>query len=665
MPEQAGSHFKSLAAGLPPEALAALGEALSSLSSARQSAGAEAAAAHSAALARLDAVWLSLAISLLERSGTALGPEQMLFLEGGVLGPELALRQPDGGPSQLDLLPREVCAELLETAGRPAEYACVLSLRQRIEALLRGELEPFDLDANPKVRARVYERRVAEEQARKPAGPQAPRQAEAGGAQREELYQRLKAARSSLEDHKARLEAAMRELLASVSSENMGALLSEVGELFWLCNDALNAEPSGEGREGALPEASLLLGGEVAVRAARSLAEVSRSRRECVQALFDLRLLQDAFGQELAQMRCTQSAPAVERPDVRFRAQPAPPALPLGPLPPKALSAVLKDLKATAALSEKSLQHSRRTGQRAGRILLREYFGKDGPGRGSFATAEAVGAALAKLAGLHRNLFPAGADGVFVIPPIVIEPGADLGLWLDDRFLLSYAHTQPAMAGAKLSLSPLEQSMALMFGSFLARGDIFNYRNERVRDNFIGEYAGEIEQKAVAKFVGAEKRLTFGTASTEKDSASREDAARDYLDFLFHLYNELPLPKRISPRRAGVLLKYVELDSPARRVRLALRLLARSEPDLCREVLSAAGANQPARLLEITTEALAADAQLAAKYREGALQALREVLGRSFVDSLEARSATAAPPATGKPAATAQSQPAQHNYFDL
>src|SRR5690606_41113572 len=63
--------------------------------------------------------------------------------------------------------------------------------------------------------------------------------------------------------------------------------------------------------------------------------------------------------------------------------------------------------------------------------------------------------------------------------------------WMDDRYFASVVQTEPGRRGSELSLSGLDIAALRIMGLFLARGDIFNYRGERVSDSFMAEYAGQ------------------------------------------------------------------------------------------------------------------------------------------------------------------------------
>ncbi len=685
------SHFKLLAAGLSAEPLAALGEALLALQQARGSAPAESAAAWVAAGGRLDNACQSLLSALLRAHGTALNAQQWLFAESGALESSIPLKSPEGERIELGLLPAESYSLLLTDSLMDAGAsdhesdplaAQIFTARTRIEALLSGRLEPLDLSQDPKVRSRAHERLLhggqpgaAVDQAPDKPAP------DLSARQHEEALRRWQKARSALEQAQQKLSGSVRDFAASVSAQRLSALLAETGEILRLCQQALTPEAAADPAAAALqdlPDAAVLLGGSIEDTASTALLSLARHRRECSQALLDLRMLQSALSGSLpaAAENKAGNTLTTKSPAGRTALSVSPP--PPGPLTPEQLAKVEADFKATGELMRQSQQQLRRGGQRCGRVLLSDYFARHKDGEplppGSFASSEAVREALGRLLKLHSNCFVLDSAGQPLLPPIIIEPGVSTAVWLDDRYLLAYTQVQPALTGAALSFSALDQALLRLMGLYLARGEIYNYRGERLRDSFMGEFAGEVEQKAVVKFTGADKRMTYGSSSTEKDSAGREDAVRDYIDFLFHVYNNLPLPKRISTRRAGVLLKYVHLDEPVRNVRLALRLLHKEEPQLCRDVMHQQGGRSVERITELIGAAIASDQQLAVRYRDGAQQALREVMGREFAEDAQEKAqqkplpkntAPAGADPAAESAANEEAPVSGHDYFEL
>jgi hypothetical protein len=249
--------------------------------------------------------------------------------------------------------------------------------------------------------------------------------------------------------------------------------------------------------------------------------------------------------------------------------------------------------------------------------------------------------------------------------------------WLDDRFLLSFVANDPPRKGPQLSLSPLDQAVLRIYGSFVARGDIWNYRGERLNDNFMAEYAGEIEQKVAVKFTGAEKKLSYGTSAEEKDGASREDAVRDYLDFVFCVFNGLQVPKRITVRKAGVFLKYCIFRDIGFTLNLTLHLIAGADPLAARTIIHRHIPHNSGQIIALCHQALEGSTVLQTRYRRDLEALLKSVMGREFVEDARdagllgasdkpgGSSTGTATGTTADAAADPATSPTQHDYFDL
>ena len=236
--------------------------------------------------------------------------------------------------------------------------------------------------------------------------------------------------------------------------------------------------------------------------------------------------------------------------------------------------------------------------------------------------------------------------------------------WYDDRFLLGFICTEPERRGSELTLSPVDLAVMQIYGQFLARGDMFNYRGERITDNFIGEYSGEIEQKAAVKFTGEKKKLTYTTATEVRDAASRDDAVRDYIDFIHHVYNAVQLPKRITPRRVGVLLKYCIIGDEVRTVALALKHVVGYDPLVAREIVTELAGKSQLDAIELLKRALDSDPQLASKYGRDFSKTVETVMGHEYAQQAAVGGPAAVEPDSEQPGPEAAPS-SEHDYFDV
>ena len=240
---------------------------------------------------------------------------------------------------------------------------------------------------------------------------------------------------------------------------------------------------------------------------------------------------------------------------------------------------------------------------------------------------------------------------------------------MDDRFLMSFVCNEPERKGKELSLTSLDVAVLQLFGLFLARGDIFNYRGERITGNFMADYAGEVVQKAKVKFTGEKKKLTYTTSTKEQDQAGRDEAVRDYLDFIFHIYNNLPLPKRISPRKISVFLDYCILETPVRTAIQVLKHVLQYDFSRARSILMKLSGRRSEQVVKLIGQAMDADKQIANRYRKNLEAAVRDIMGRDFVtEALEKGYLGSGIERQPKPDAhdtTKHVEDEDHDYFDV
>ena len=195
-----------------------------------------------------------------------------------------------------------------------------------------------------------------------------------------------------------------------------------------------------------------------------------------------------------------------------------------------------------------------------------------------FCTPENVIKALEKITSIHINAFPKDEDGLYIIPPILIEPIRNYVDFLEDRFVMGFVSGEPAKKGANVSFSPVDIQVMKAIGMYLAKDPIYNYRGEINEGTFMGDYTGKIEKKAQVKWTGEDKKFNLAITSELVDAASREDAVQDYIDFVFNVVNGLGPPPKMSKRKICVLLRYATIYSLENNVKLLLQYVAQSEP---------------------------------------------------------------------------------------
>jgi len=634
-PPEANLHFKRLLAGAPQDVAAQFGEALVAVDAQRRGAAVD-------APALLRRAWFALARHLITSAVNELNPEQASFLLSGAVADSVWVKTAQGGRIEVQLLEPSVYAGVLAAADAAALQsvpAYIMAPHRRIAAVAKRKLLPLGS-----------------------AHPRKPKELPSGaepGVDFAAMKAEYEVERNALASAERRLRAARHSLTELLRAEGLAPIFEKLHGLGRLA--------AGMCEQAADPQ-SLAAFAVPAAGADHPVAGMLSSLKQDLDPAFDeaLAAQQDlvkharrlrAMGVSLAQE--STAAGTLEA---------------MVAVTPEEALLVARDVEAANTMLVQLMQNNpQRTAWSASRVLLREHTpDSTEPLQDCYATPSNLAAAIRKVDALHPNCFPHDAVGAPVLPPIVIEPGVGGVRWLDDRYILCFVCTEPARQGKDLPLTPVEIAVLQVYGHYLARGDIFNYRGERVSGNFMGEYAGEIETKAAVKFTGEKKKMTYVSAATEKDAASREDAVRDYVDFLFYVFNGLPIPKRISPRKISVFLKYCILTSRERTAMLVLRHVAPLDHLLAREILNKLADKTPAIVVRFFENALAADPQIASRYRRDLHRALEEVMGREFLkDAIAAGAAApkAMEAATAKKAEKKEEPPPppppSHDYFDV
>ena len=218
------------------------------------------------------------------------------------------------------------------------------------------------------------------------------------------------------------------------------------------------------------------------------------------------------------------------------------------------------------------------------RVLLNAHMQMDqDPLKNQIATPENVHAAMQKLLKIHINAFPQSPSGAYNIPPIILEPIRNVVDWLDDRFVMSVVSGEQVKKGPNFSLNPVEAQVMRAIGMYISKDSIYNFRGEQNAGTFMGEYSGKMEKSAKVVFAGADKKMTMVASAKQVDSAGRETAVTDYIDFVFAIFNGLGPNPKLSKRRIAILLRYVILQDLQFTVILMLRYAAQTELGEVRE----------------------------------------------------------------------------------
>jgi len=622
-------HFRELIKGAPPQVTSEIGEALLDLDAERRGEKDD-------ACTKLRSVWLMLARHLVRELALDLNPEQQLFLLSGALADHVVVKNAAGERITVELVPEDWYSRLLDSLDATVpEY--IISPLRRMKAMAGGEITPLDLD--------------------KPVRYREPGKRKAKQGDQEDSARQLHSALLKLDQAQQLQGVALKAFLKCISVEKLGPVLEALKELSDLAQRALKARggadqlsklavPAIQGAP-ALRQ-SKILSSDIS----RTLGELEKSSRQVLETLHSVRAIADAC-QATGQTDVAAVASEVVSVD------------------DAAAKAVERDISTVHGVVIQQLANNPlRSAWSASRVLLKEQVEKaDDPLTESFATPDNLNASIAKITNLHPNCFPQDSHGVPVLPPIIIEPGVGIAQWYDDRFIISFVCNDAPRRGKKFNLSPTDLAVLRIFGQFLARGELFTFRGERATGNFIADYAGEVEQKAKAKFAGKDKKLTYTTATEVKDTASRDDAVRDYIDFIFHVFNGLTVPRRITPRRISVFLQYCTIGNEEMSAALALKYVLPYDPLVAREIVIKLAKRDDGRIVELVRTAVENDPQIASRYHNDLLRVVKELMGRDFATTAERNGLLASGPIARLPAqsegpgATKTETSADHDYF--
>ncbi|MCB1218582.1 hypothetical protein KDL44_14450 [bacterium] len=629
-------HFKLLLEGVPREIAAKFGEAFVELAEQRQGSAA------ADAPTRLRSAWLELLKFLLKERSALLNPQQQLFIFSGVLADSVTVRDGKGETLDVPLLEPALHAALLEGFG-PAQPAVpwIMSPLVRMHILATQQLKPFDANRSGRYSGEALSLPLAPAQSTPAAAAQPdPARLEQAYAQCRQLQQEV--------------GLRTRGLVEVLASENLGpvmqGLLHPANEMKRVSQDGLAlsglAQITLTGRPPEHDSVQRLKRlTEQFDSASSSLAQAQVRLLEAIAAAASLARGMEQGSPDLAPQAARQSL------------------LPKPKLDDNARRSVESDWNATAGfVNQTLLNDAKRSTWSPARVLLNEQLERcQDPLRDNLLTVAALHDSMQAMLRLHVNCFPQDSEGQPVIPAVFIEPGVGMLKWMDDRFIVSFVQTEAPRPGSELALSGIDIAALRIMGLFLARGDIFNYRGERIADSFMAEYAGHIEQKATVKFTGANKKLSYGTSTEEKDGASREDAVADYIDFIHAVFNGLPVPKRISPRKLGIILKYCVFRDVWYSACLVMRHVAQPDAALAREILLSLAKEYRVHVVDLIRHSLEADQQVAARYRSDPALAVKEVLGKQAEELTRQAESGLAPGEAGSAAETET----VHDYFDV
>lgn len=293
------------------------------------------------------------------------------------------------------------------------------------------------------------------------------------------------------------------------------------------------------------------------------------------------------------------------------------------------ISKIRTDVDTTNSVSVRAADASPlRVAYSASRVLVNKQFleGEDPLQR--LCTRQAVTAALEKITKLHVNVFPKDSDGNYIIPPFCIEPLRNFVDFFDDRFIMAFVSGEQPRKGPFVSFSPVELQVLRACGLYLTKDPIYDYRGEVKRGTFMGDYVGRIEKQTKVKWTGQEKKFSLATTQSMQDTASREDALNDYMDFLFAVANSTAPPPKLSKRKIAVLFKYVLFEDMNKTVAGILKMVAQQEPAEAKEVLNYFTKEKPEVAKQMIASAMKSDPQASKLFSDNPDFAFNRIFGQ-------------------------------------
>jgi hypothetical protein len=629
-------HFKQLTAGMPGEVMAQLGEALLAVERLRAKDKVDAAAL-------LRKAWLALARQLVRTRGAELNPQQQLFLQSGALGDTVVLRNAAGERVGVELLPSAMYEALLAAYCAPPTGVpgSILTPLRRMSALAQAQFGPFDLN--------------------KPGRYREPQAQAAPTVNRGELAAKVGEVRDELENARAGLAAGLKDFLGLLSNDRLAPVLQAVGGLLHEAQQFLQSSRQLDSLAGlSVPETASHPSVAIVEQLVQQLDAGGNRVRQDQAKVLQLMARLAAYHRALDGTAGAAGAAAEQAGDAPLV------------LEESAARVVERDLESINGVVVQTLNNAPgRTHWSPGRVLVAELFERfENPVEDCCATPGNLAASLRKADALHPNCFPHDGAGQLLLPPVYVVPGVDIVKWYDDRFVVSFVHTEPARAGAKLRLSPVDLAALRIFGQFTARGELYDYRGDRLTGNFIADYAGEVKSKAAVKFTGDSKKMTYVTSTEVGDAAGRDEAVEDYLDFIHLTANSLPLPKRVTPRRVGVILDYCTIVDADHTAALALKHVMAHDSMQVRKIILRLAGNNPRRIVAMLQQALDTDPQVASRFRRQLEVAIKEVMGQEFYVDARAQGLFGTAPASASAPADGgvegePAPPGGHDYFDV
>jgi hypothetical protein len=235
---------------------------------------------------------------------------------------------------------------------------------------------------------------------------------------------------------------------------------------------------------------------------------------------------------------------------------------------------------------------------------------------------------LKKVMAIHTNLFPKDFEGNPIVPPILIEPLRNFVDFFQDRFIMGLVSGETARRGAQSVFTPTDVQVLRMCGLFITKDPIYDYHGDVKVGTFMGDYVGKMEKSTKVKWTGSDKKFTLATTQSMEDTASREDAVNDYIDFITAMANNTAPSPKVSKRKISILLRYIMFDKLEKNVAGLLKLVAQTDPADAKETLMLFAKDDADKAKDMIKAAVAVDLQASKMFSDNPDFAIQRVFGR-------------------------------------
>ncbi len=262
------------------------------------------------------------------------------------------------------------------------------------------------------------------------------------------------------------------------------------------------------------------------------------------------------------------------------------------------------------------------------RILVSKQFSEGENFQDRLCSPANVSAALKKVMAIHTNLFPKDFEGNPIVPPILIEPLRNFVDFFQDRFIMGLVSGETARRGAQSVFTPTDVQVLRMCGLFITKDPIYDYHGDVKVGTFMGDYVGKMEKSTKVKWTGSDKKFTLATTQSMEDTASREDAVNDYIDFITAMANNTAPSPKVSKRKISILLRYILFDKLEKNVAGLLKLVAQTDPADAKETLMLFAKDDADKAKDMIKAAVAVDVQASKMFSDNPDFAIQRVFGR-------------------------------------